>query len=433
MDYDNVKPFRVIVLGAFAFLALAGLYMFSQFKGFDNGQDAIGKVAIWGTLPEATVIAQLDALREERPEFLNVSYVEVPAGTFGTDLAEAIATGEGPDLLLISQEELISQQNKLSVIPYKQISQREYLDTFVPITELYLSDKGTYAVPFAVDPLVMYYNRTILSSAGIPQPPTTWEAVVGMAERVTQYTNGQITRSLIAFGEYQNIPNARAIISLLFLQAGTPITDASGGKVEAALGQGPEVSGQGAAQSAVSFYTQFADPAKTVYSWNRALPDARQTFLAGNLALYFGFASELPLLQASNPNLDFDMAPVPQPSRSTSRSTYGLAYALAITKTSDNQAGALATAFALADRKVANAGAQALSMVPAARAALVPSPEARFQPVYYPEALIARGWLSPSSSATDTIFAAMIGNITSGRYDVAQALNAAEQALNSEL
>jgi ABC-type glycerol-3-phosphate transport system substrate-binding protein len=139
------------------------------------------------------------------------------------------------------------------------------------------------------------------------------------------------------------------------------------------------------------------------------------------------------MIRAGNPNLDFDMAPVPQPARSTARTTYGLAYALAIPKTSQNPNGAYAAALALADRNSELNAAYALSMVPAARAALIPSSEDRFQPVYFPEALVARGWLSPSPAVTDSIFGAMIGNITSGRLDVSGALTTANQALDSAL
>ncbi|HEY4489494.1 MAG TPA: extracellular solute-binding protein [Candidatus Paceibacterota bacterium] len=433
MDYDKIKPFRIIVLAAFGLIAIVGLFMFARFEGFDNGQDAIGVVSIWGTLPEEAVSLQIENLREERPEFAHVSYTEIPLATFGAELAEALAIDEGPDMVLISQEQLVSERNKLSVIPYSSISQRDFLDTFVPVTELYLTDKGTYGIPILVDPLVMYYNRTLFASAGVPQPPATWEAVLGLSDRITVRSGGQITRSLLSFGEYDNVQNARGILSLLLLQAGTPVTELSNGKLRAALNQGPEVSGTSGSISALSFYTQFSDPAKTVYSWNRALPNARQAFLAGDLTLYFGYASELPVIRAGNPNLDFDMAPVPQPSRSTSRTTYGLGYAFAIPKTSKNPNGSYAAAIALAERNAQLAMANTLSMVPAARAALIPSNEDRFQPVYFPEALVAKGWLSPSPATTDSIFGAMIGNITSGRMDVGQALTTANQALDSAL
>ena len=433
MDYDKIKPFRTIVLAAFGLIAIVGLFMFGRFEGFDNGQDAIGVVSIWGTLPEEAVSLQIENLREERPEFAHVSYTEIPLATFGAELAEALAIDEGPDMVLISQEQLVSERNKLSVIPYSSISQRDFLDTFVPVTELYLTDKGTYGIPVLVDLLVRHYNRTLFASAGVPQPPATWEAVLGLSDRITVRSGGQINRSLPSFGEYDNVQNARGILSLLLLQAGTSVTELSNGKLRAALNQGPEVSGTSGSISALSFYTQFSDPAKTVYSWNRALPNARQAFLAGDLTLYFGYASELPVIRAGNPNLDFDMAPVPQPSRSTSRTTYGLGYAFAIPKTSKNPNGSYAAAIALAERNAQLAMANTLSMVPAARAALIPSNEDRFQPVYFPEALVAKGWLSPSPATTDSIFGAMIGNITSGRMDVGQALTTANQALDSAL
>lgn len=433
MDYDQIKPFRVIVLAAFALIALIGLFMFARFEGFDNGQDAIGTVTIWGVLPEDAVSYQLSELRREQPQFSKVSYKQLPAATFGAELAEALAIDEGPDMVLISQEQLLSESNKLSVIPYSSISQRDYLDTFVPIAELYLTDRGTYGIPLFVDPLVMYYNRTILFSSGVPLPPSTWEAILGLSDRITTRNAGQVTRSLMAFGEYGNVPNARAILSLLLMQSGTPITELSGGRVRSLLNSGNTTTGTPGALSALSFYTQFSDPAKTVYSWNRAMPDARQAFLAGDLALYFGYASELPMIRAGNPNLDFDIAPVPQPARSTYRTTYGLVYALAIPKNSQNPSGAYATALALAGRNTQLQAASRLSMVPAARGALIPSSEDRYQPVYFPEALVARGWLSPSPATTDSIFGAMIGNITSGRMDVGQALTTANQALESAL
>jgi ABC-type glycerol-3-phosphate transport system substrate-binding protein len=418
---------------AFGLLALFGLFMFANFKGFDNGQAAVGNVVIWGVLPEEEMSTQLDTLRSKYPEYAGVTYVERPLATFGPDLAEALAISEGPDLILISQEQLVSEQNKLTVIPYSRLSQRTLRETFVPITELFLTDKGTYGIPFAVDPLVMYYNRTLLGTAGIPQPPTTWEAVLGMAERLIQRTGGQITRSLIAFGEYDNVPNARALISLLLLQSGSLITEPTTLGLQATLSSDSVTENEGSPESAITFYTQFSDPAKPVYSWNRAMPDARQAFLAGDLALYFGYVSELPALRAGNPNLDFDMAPVPQPQRNTVRTTYGRAYAFAIPKASKNGEGAYATALALAGKDMAPEAARLMSMVPASRGSLMANPEDRYEPVYFPEALVARGWLSPSPAVTDSIFTAMIGNITTGRRDPAQAIFQADQALDAAL
>ncbi len=239
---------------------------------------------------------------------------------------------------------------------------------------------------------------------------------------------------MIGFGEYGNVTNARAIVSLFLLQAGSKITEPdSRGGLQSTLASNRGTSGTPAAVSAINFYTQFADPAKTLYSWNRSMPESRQAFLAGDTALYVGFASELPGLQEANPNLDFDMARIPQPGTVQSRTTYGHAYVFAVPKASKNKQGAFGVAYELSLKDYGKNLAKRLSMAPARRALLKAESNDRYGAVFYPEALIAKGWLSPSPRETDMIFSTMIGNITTGRLDVPRALTEAEQSLNEAL
>src|SRR6266481_2705311 len=267
------RPFQIIVFGVFILFAIVGLFLFANFTGFGTTAAKIGTVTIWGVLPEGAVSPELDALKAQQKEYANVQYVQKPADTFDAVLSDGIASGIGPDVILISQEQLLAEKNKLNVIPFSVISERAYLASFVPLTELFLTSQGTYGIPFTVDPLVLYYNRTLLSSAGIAMPPSTWEAITGLAPRLTQKNGAQVVKSAIALGSYQNVPNASAILSLLFFQAGSPITTLSNGTVRAALTQSTagNTVGVNPAESALSFYTQFADPAKTVYSWNGSL------------------------------------------------------------------------------------------------------------------------------------------------------------------
>ncbi|MEO6536288.1 MAG: extracellular solute-binding protein [Candidatus Paceibacterota bacterium] len=432
MDSITTKPFQIILLAAFAFFAVVALILFANFGGFGGGKSSVGTVVIWGTLSQNAMGTSLEALKAADQQYNGVKYVQKQADTFDTDLAEALASGTGPDLVLISQEQLTHEQNKLSVIPFATISQRDYLNTFLPITELFLSTSGTYGIPFVVDPLVMYYNRTSLSNAGVASAPTSWEAVTGLAERMTVRQAGGVKSSVVPFGAYENVENSRAILSLLFLQAGNPIVTVGTNGLHSGLSDaGAGSSNSSPAVSATNFYTQFADPAKTVYTWNRALPSARQAFLSGDLAFYPGFASELPLLKAGNPNLDFDMAQIPQPQTSATRLTFARAYAFSVPRASKNATGAVAVAQVLATAPYETTAAQALSMAPALRSALTPSSNDRYQPVYYPQALVAKGWLSPLPTVTDQIFSTMIGDITSGRKDTTQALTAADQAINA--
>ena len=431
----NLKPFQVIIMGIFGFIALAGLVLFANFQGFSSGAAKVGTVSIWGTLPANEFNYAMSSFRDTHQEYASVSYTERPQETFDADLAEAIASGRGPDLVIISQEDLLAAEAKLALIPSSTISERDFRDNYLPIHELYLVQGGTYAIPFLVDPLVLYYNRPILASSGAARPPSSWEAVTGLAAVVNQQTDTQtVTRSLIALGTYENVENARAILSLLFLQAGYGVTERTNTGVQSNLANsGGNNFGSSPGESALNFYTEFANPLKTVYSWNRSLPESREAFVAGDLALYLGFASERAGLALANPNLDFDMAPAPVPSLSTTRISYGQAYAFAIPRASGNSEGALRVALTLSEKDSAPLFAHALGMAPAHRGALSPLPGDLFEPIYYPEALIARGWLSPAPEETDRIFATMINNVLSGRESVASAINTASQSLNAAL
>ena len=431
----NLKPFQVIIMAVFGFVALAGIFLFANFKGFNNGVTPLGTVTIWGTLPADAFSSTLATLKQGHQEYMGISYVEKPAATFNEDLAEAIASGQGPDLVIITQEELLETRNKLSVIPSSSISERTFRETYLPIGELFQVQGGTYGIPFVIDPLMLFYNRPVLAAAGAAKPPSTWEAVSGLSA-VTQVGGSQaVTRSLIALGTYSNVTNARAILSLLFLQSGSSLTEYTTNGYRSTLGrQAPGTLFEAPpAESALNFYTEFANPGKTVYSWNRSLPDSWDAFVAGDVALYLGFASERAALSAANPNLDFDMAPAPAPGTLTTRITYAHAYAFAIPKSSKNASGAYRAAIGLTSKDALPAIARGLGMAPATRAFLSPAKDDLYQPVYFPEALIAKGWLSPGTTDTDRVFGTMVENVISGRQNVREALNAADQALTQAL
>ncbi len=433
---ENIKPFQIILMVVFGFAALVGIFLFANYSGGQPGVVPVGSVTIWGTLPERPVTDAIGTLKQTRAEFAKVQYVYKPAETFETELANAIAEGRGPDLIVISQEQLADTMNKLDPIPYATVSERTFRDTYLPESELFLSSKGTYGIPFVLDPLVMYYNRTTLQAVGAATPPSTWEAIAGIAPTLTRVdATGGLTKSSVALGAYSNIENARAIISLLFLQAGYSITARSNDGIRSTLMNSAAATsiGSSASVSAINYYLQFANPAKTTYSWNRNLPTARTAFLAGDLAIYFGFASEQPVLAAGNPNLDFDMTAMPNPGTAQTPMTYGRVYAFAIPKASKNAKGAFRIANYMNGKDVLPGIAKGLRMAPAQRALLTPSQGDIFEPVYFPQALIARGWLSPAPEKTDDVFATMITSVSTGRQGTGEAISTLDQAISAAL
>jgi ABC-type glycerol-3-phosphate transport system substrate-binding protein len=431
---QTIRPFQVAVIAIAVVLALGGLYVFTTFKGFNNSGAQIGKVTIWGTLPADAVNAGIDLLSADNTQYAEVNYVERSAATFSSDLANAIASGEGPDAIIISQEELLSERNKLSILPYDALPQRTFISSYLPIYELFLTAEGSYGVPLVLDPLVLYYNRAILASRGVVTTPVNWEAISGLALALTiRDDRGTIAQSFIPFGEYQNVTNARAILSLLLLQSGATITEETQTGVRSTLIAREGSGADSFADSAVSFYAQFADPAKTVYSWNRSLPESRQAFISGDVVAYPGYASEQSYLAVANPNLDFDMSRMPQPATSSTLKSYARAYVIAFPRSSANINGAMSAALGIASPDSMKAIAMEAKMAPARRDLLNAPSNDRFASVYYQDAVIATGWLSPAPYITDAIFSAMINDVITGRLDVSQAVQKADQALNAAL
>ena len=431
----KISLFQGILIGAFGLGALIGLFVFATYTS-SGGAQAVGSVIIWGTLPKADMQTTLTALAQTNEALKNVSYVQKSSATLPTELAAAIATGAPPDLVLASQEELHTLAKFITPIAPATLSASTFTNAFIEGGEIFTAPFGAgyYGIPFLVDSLVLFSNRSTLSSLGIAKAPATWESLTGLVPTIAVLTpTRQITRGLIALGAYNNVHNARAILSTLLLQTGIPISVYSaGGELAADLGSGT-ANGVPPGQSVLGFYTQFADPSKVSYTWNPSLPDSQQAFLAGDLALYLGYASEARFLTSANPNLNFVVTPIPQPATATVKSAYGLIYAFMIPRGAKNAAGAYQVAVLFTNSAEQAAFASATGLAPATLNALVAMPASPAAAVAYDEALYTRGWLSPMPADTDQIFSGMIENVISGRSVPATALVNAEQSLDAIL
>lgn len=434
----GISLFQGVVFGALIVFALIGLLVFATYSN-KGGASAVGKVVIWGTLPQAQVDAALAQAVKADQALKDVAYVEKPEESFANDLASAIATGQGPDLVLASQEDLFSLKPFLAPIPLGSLSAGTFTKTFTDGAQIFADPgKGYWGIPLAIDPMVLFYNRSLLASTGVAAPPSTWEALTGLVPTVATYTpTKQVTRGLIALGTYANVHDARGILSTLFLQTDVPmVTEDATGRVSADLGlsSGSNSAGGPPGDAVVRFYTQFIDPNKVSYTWNASLPDSEQAFEDGSLALYLGLASEARFLTAANPNLDFEVAPIPEPATAETKTTYGLIYAAMIPRATANAAGAYKAAALLAGAPEQAALASATGLAPATVGALSAPPAGdATAATTYSSALYAAGWLSPAPASTDQVFGAMINAVVSGTSSIEEALSTAERSLGAAL
>ena len=430
----NLRPFQIILYGIFLALAIAGVIAFATFRATNSGALLYGSgVEIWGTLPQGAFNSAIQtiAVDEEEEGFNVVRYVEKDPRTFANELANAIAEGRGPDAVVLSHEELVRERGKLYAIPYETISRRTFIDTYVDGAELFLLRDGVYGFPIAVDPLMMYWNQDLFSSNGFSLPPTTWEGLVAQTvPTITRVSPGlDVLQSAIAFGEYANIRHAKELMLLLMIQAGSALTSEEERGYDIDINTADSTNSRPPGDAALDFYTQFANPSRSVYSWNRSLPQAQSEFLAEDLALYFGFASELRELQNGNPNLNFDAAKVPQGEGATILKSYGRFYTLALLRSTDNFQGSFRAISRLAGRTSAQRISEGLTMAPVHRNTIAGGHPDPFRQAIYDSALITRGWLDPDPDASENIFKMMIEDVTSGRLKISDSVDDTETRL----
>ncbi len=428
-----MSKFQIIFIAIFVIFIVIGVALFATYKSSQSTQ-ALPEVTIWGTFPKTIVDDLVQNINNTREIPLSVNYIEKTTSTFDKAFIEALARGKGPDAILVSEDRIFRHADKITLIPPNVLTERDFKNTYIPEAELYLTSDGTMALPFIIDPMVMYWNRDIFTNAGIATYPKFWDEFSGLAGKInTRDSSGNIKRTALALGEFKNISHAREILGSLLLQAGNPVTrkttSDNGLILTSALGNG-QSNGTQSATNAINFFTQFADPRNQQYSWNRSLPVSKNYFLSGSLAIYFGFASELLDLRAKNPNLDFDVAPLPQPRSAANRSTYGTIYGLSIVKNSTLQSAAYTVIKAMTEPSAMARLSQSAYLPPVRRDMLATGSTDPNQAIFYDSALISRGWLDTDLDMSNQIFQNMVESVTSGRVDVYSSIQTAQQDLD---
>lgn len=419
------KTFQLVVIGVFVVLLILGFLGFSGKLPLPTDKKDInyGTVTLWGTLP-ARAIEPIIAEKVGAYGRVIIKYVEKNPATFERDFVNALAIQKGPDLILLSQDEIAKNLDKINLIQYSSLTERDFKNLFLQEGEIFLRPEGIVALPFTVDPLIMYWNRDIFTNAGLVTPPSLWKTFYDLAPKVTvRDRSGGISRSFVPFGEYRNVSNAKEILSTLILQAGSPIVELQNGSPVVSLSQQTSVQTDSPTISALKFFLEFSKSDKEPYSWNRSLPSSRVMFESGDLAIYFGYASEYQSIKQRNPHLNFDVAVMPQAENAPVKITFAKMRGIAMVRASTNPQGAFQAVFVLSGKDIVDAVARGAGLPPVRRDLISLRPTDAVQSVFYDSAIISRAWHDPSSSESNILFMNMIDDITSGKLTVNQSLS----------
>ena len=422
--------FKIAIVTIFTLGLVIGIAIFALSKASST---PVAQVVVWGTIPDDAFSVAYKNSTLPKNKSVSVRYVRKDKADFDADFVEALASGTGPDVVILREDSMFKHRNKFLMIPYKSYPERNFKDTFIEGGEIFLSTDGIQALPLMIDPMVMYWNRDMFTTNLISQPPQYWDDVLRLVPTLTRKDkSGNIMQSMLSFGEWRNVANAKEILATLLLQGGTPIISYNKSYYTSVLDSQlnyPIAPGQ----SALNFYTQFSNPTAAMYTWNRSLPSSLNFFLSGNLATYFGFASELFSIQQKNPNLNFDVTYMPQARQATKKIVFAYMYGLAITKQSKSIAGAFATILGLTEPSSLTALETMTNLPPVRRDLLAAKPTDAYRTVFYNSALYGKAWTDPDPQATSEIFKEMVESVTSGRARVTEALGRASQLLSTFL
>lgn len=256
-------------------------------------------------------------------------------------LLDAWAKGEGPDIFSVSNMDLGEYVSKGLVTPMPQsaalsraVAEKSFGKTTISVdvrtvnfpTENQIRDQfanvvaddivfrdGTVAgLPYAMDTMVMYYNRDLLARANVAVPPTTWTEFRDAVEAMVELDDeGNVVLPATALGTAGNVPHYFDIVSLLMMQNGAEMISTNGAFATFAQESKtrPEFF---PGREAVSFYAAFADEALRTYSWDAQQPDALEAFTQGTLGFYFGYYGDREVIEQRAPSLNFSYVKVPQ-------------------------------------------------------------------------------------------------------------------------
>ncbi len=426
-----MKSFQVVLLLVFGALALSAVFMFATFSGNRGAQ--VGTVAIWGSLPEEIVDEMLRDVARSSDGFNGVSYREVPEQVFPRTLVESIATGSGPDLILLPSDLVVSHGDKVQLISFRSVSRRDFQDSFIEAGEVYLTSSGILGLPFYIDPFVLYWNRTLFSEAGVARPPRFWDEFSEIPTRLSKSReNGTLIQSAVALGQWGNIAHAKDIFISLVYGLGNDIVAPDESGILQSVFSGRSDTTESPAESALRFYVDFSDPVKSTYSWNRSQPNARDAFLAGTLAVYLGKASEVFSLRDGNPNLNFDVSSYPRV-REGRVAVPAELFALSLPRGARNPQGALQVAATLSGAQ-SQRTLNTLTNLPSVRRDVsFASPDSPYEAVFQESALNAFSFYDPNPEESDKVFERMIEDVSSGRLRIAEAVRSGQQALQALL
>ena len=374
-------------------------------------------LTVWGTFDDTDIFSPLTRAFHERYSHLSANYRKIAIEEYETELLNALAAGKGPDVYMINNTWVPRYLERLRPASATAIDPRLFREAFVDlVADDFIVDGKIYGVPLHMDTLALFYNKDYLASAGIATPPATWEEFLQDVKLLTRRdARGNIVRAGIAMGTAINVNRSFDILSLLMMQQGSRMVTEDKGRAtfDSPMALNTQESFY-PGERALTFYTDFANPRKQVYTWNTLQHFSIDAFLTGQTAMMINYSRVIQLIESRAPYLSWAVAPMPQISTRDFDINFGNYWALAVSNTSKNPEEAWQFLAYMAERNNAKQYADA-SRRPVARKDLVDIQRGDLKlGIFAVQSLSARSWHQVDNNAIEELFADMIESVVRG-------------------
>ncbi|MBP7768360.1 extracellular solute-binding protein [Candidatus Woesebacteria bacterium] len=250
-------------------------------------------IEYWGLWEASDVMASVIADYERANPGVSIKYTKQSHRDYRTRLDTALGSDNGPDIFRFHASWVPMLRQELAPLPSSVMSSSEFQNTFYQVAVTQLQSNGQIVgIPLMYDGLALFYNTDIFKTA-VLEPPKTWPELRTTASKLTLKEGNTLKRAGIAIGNATTVEHFSDILELLMLQNGADLTKPSS----------PEV------RDALLFYTNFI---KTDGVWDETLPSSTIAFARGDAAMMFAPSWRAHEVKATNPDLKFAVAPLPQ-------------------------------------------------------------------------------------------------------------------------
>ncbi len=288
----------LLKLAAMALAAMTGLptpafaqkeVRWGQWKGPEVGQ---------------TFMAELKAAFEKDHPDIRLTPIDSPFAGFHDRSIVLHQARKLPDVLLV-QVDWVAEFADLGMIePLDARIAKEPKAFFenIPVT-FHQKWKGKqYYLPIESGAVALFWNTDLFKAAGLPGPPRTWNEFADYARRLTNPEK----RQFAVTGTLQAEPSTNMTYDIypLLLQNGARIIDGASNK---AVFNSPE------GVAAIEWYVERMnkDRISVPGVLSNGEREKRANFAAGNVAMMFEGPWGVAIQKQLNPNLSYDIAPLP--------------------------------------------------------------------------------------------------------------------------